>query len=57
MGLAAGNIKHSERYDLPNLSLHQAEKAVRHMTLLGLIVVTNQLRPDSRATMSELQDE
>lgn len=57
LALASGTIKHVSKYDIPALSLQQAEAAVNHMSLLGLVVVTNQLRPDSRDTIHELQDE
>lgn len=57
LALASGNIKHISEYDVSSLSLQQAEAAVKHISLLGIIVVTNQLRPDSRDTIHQLQDE
>ena len=57
LALASGTIKRVSQYDIPSLSIQQAEAAVKHMTLLGIIVITNQLRADSRNTIHELQDE
>lgn len=57
LALASGTIKHVSKYNVASLSLQQAEAAVKRMSLLGLIVVTNQLRPDSRDSIHQLQDE
>ena len=56
LALAAGTIKHFSRLNVSSLTLQQAEAAVSHMSLVGVMVVTNQLRPDSRDTIAELQD-
>lgn len=37
--------------------MQQAEAAVTHMSLVGLLVITNALRADSKDTIAELQDE
>lgn len=57
LALAAGTIKNFSKLSDSNLTLQQAEAAVSHMSLVGLMVVTNQLRPDSKDKISELQDE
>ena len=57
LALAAGTVKNFSSLNPHTLTLPQAEAAVTHMSLVGVIVVTNQLRPDSKDTISELQDE
>ncbi|DBA85704.1 TPA: hypothetical protein ACH3X1_005275 [Trebouxia sp. C0004] len=57
LALAAGTIKHFSRLNVSSLTLQQAEAAVSHMSLVGVMVITNQLRPDSRDTIAELQDD
>ena len=57
LALAVGTIKNFSRLNVNTLTLQQAEAAVSHMSLLGVMVVTNQLRADSRDTISQLQDE
>ncbi|DBB06818.1 TPA: hypothetical protein ACH3X3_009479 [Trebouxia sp. C0006] len=57
LALAAGTVKHFSRLNASSLTLQQAEAAVSHMSLVGVMVVTNQLRPDSRDTIAELQDD
>ena len=57
MALAAGTIKKFSRLNPTTLTLPQAEASVTHMSLVGVMVITNQLRPDSKDTISELQDE
>ena len=57
LALAVGTIKNFSRLNVNTLTLQQAEAAACHMSLLGVMVVTNQLRADSRDTISQLQDE
>ena len=57
LALAVGTIKNFSRLNVNTLTLQQAEAAASHMSLLGVMVVTNQLRADSRDTISQLQDE
>ncbi len=56
LALAAGTIKDFGQLNMHNLTLQQAEAAVSHMSLVGVMVVTNQLRADSKDTIAELQD-
>ena len=57
LALAAGTIKNFKHLDASSLTLPQAEAAVSHMSLVGVLVVTNALRGDSKDTIAELQDE
>lgn len=57
LALAAGTIKNFKHLEGTTLTMQQAEAAVTHMSLVGLLVVTNALRADSKDTIAELQDE
>ena len=57
LAMAAGTIKNFKRLEGSTLTLQQSEAAVSHMSLVGLLVVTNALRADSKDTIAELQDE
>ena len=39
------------------MSQEQLEKEVQHFELLGLLVLSNHLRPDSNGTITELQQQ
>lgn len=57
LALAAGTIQNFKRLDAQTLTLQQSEAAVSHMSLVGLLVITNTLRADSKDTIAELQNE
>ena len=57
LALAAGTIQDFKRLDAQTLTLQQSEAAVSQMSLVGLLVVTNALRADSKETITELQNE
>ena len=56
MAMAVGVIPDVHLLDLPHMSQQQVEAHVTHMELLCLMVLTNNVRPDSKATVSELQE-
>ena len=57
LALATGTIKNFKQLEGAGLTMQQAEAAVSHMSLVGLLVITNALRADSKDTIAELQDE
>ena len=56
LALACGVVHGADKLDLANVSLQQLEKRAGHMDLLGLAVMSNHLRPDSKETIAHLQD-
>lgn len=54
--IACGVIRGVAKLDLTSLSLQQLEKSAGHMDLLGLVVMSNHVRPDSKETVAHLQD-
>ena len=56
MALAVGTVPDVLSLDVAALSLQQAELNASNFQLLGLIVLTNPIRPDSRSTVTQLQD-
>ena len=55
LAFAAGVVHGVEQLDLESMSLQQLEGWC-NLHLLGLVVLSNHLRPESTATISELQD-
>ena len=55
IALAAGTLKNFSQMDMDSLTLAEAEAAVLHLSVVGVIVVTNNLREDSKRTIEELQ--
>lgn len=56
MALAVGVLPRLSKLDVHRLSQKQLEKHATKLELLGLIVLTNPIKPDSRNTVTELQD-
>lgn len=56
MALAVGLIPDVHNMDLVRMTQQQVEAHVTHMDLLCLVVLTNNVRPDSKETISQLQD-
>ena len=56
MALAMGVLPDISKLDLQHMTQQQLEKRAHKLELLGLIVLTNHVRPDSRQTVTELQD-
>ena len=56
LGLACGVLHRAANLDLASMSLQALERGAGHLDLLGLVVMTNHLRPDSKDTISHLQD-
>ena len=56
MAVAVGTIPDVGNLDVHHMSQQQIEAWVVDLRLLGLVVLTNFVRHDSKATISELQD-
>ncbi len=56
MAIAVGVIPDVHQLDLLRMTQQQVEAHVTHMELLCLMVLTNNIRPDSKSTITELQD-
>lgn len=56
MALAVGVLPKVSQLDVQRLSQQQLEKRAHKLELLGLVVLTNPIKPDSRNTVTELQD-
>lgn len=56
MAMAVGVIPNVTQLDLVHMTQRQVEAHVTHMELLCLMVLTNNIRPDSKETISELQE-
>ena len=51
-----GTIPNLGNLDVHHMSQQQIEARAVDLKLLGLVVLTNFVRPDSKSTISELQD-
>lgn len=56
MAVAVGTIPDVGRLDVHHMSQQQIEAQAVDLKLLGLVALTNFVRRDSKATISELQD-
>lgn len=56
LALAMGIIPNAGRLDLAGMTQQQVEAHATHMQLLSLVVLTNNVRPDSKDTISHLQE-
>lgn len=56
LSIAVGVVHGTSKMDFTSMSLPVLEKQAGHMHLLGLVVMTNHLRPDSRDTITHLQN-
>ncbi|KAL0043037.1 hypothetical protein WJX79_007543 [Trebouxia sp. C0005] len=56
LAVAAGVIPHVDQLDLPRMTQQQVEAAAVTLQLLGLVVLNNSVRPDSKETISQVQD-
>ena len=57
LALAKGVVQVKDRQALSVMSREELEKQVEHFELLGLLVLSNQLRPDSKDTIAQLQEQ
>lgn len=55
MAMAVGTIHNVHQLDLLHMTQQQIEAHVTHMDLLCLMVLTNNIRPDSEETIQQLQ--
>ena len=56
MVMAVGVVPNVHQLDLVRMSQQQLEAEAMNFELLGLIVLSNPVRPDSKTTMTRLQD-
>ena len=55
--MAMGVIRHASKLDLSLMTPQQVEGCATTMRLLSLVVLTNNVRPDSKDTITHLQEE
>ena len=55
MALAVGLVPNVHQLDVSRMTQQQVQEQATDFALLGLIVLTNRVRPDSRDTIVELQ--
>ena len=56
MALAMGVLPDVSNMDLQRMSQQQLEQQAENLQMLGLLLLTNHVRPDSKSTVTELQD-
>ena len=56
LAMAMGTIQHATELNLAHMTPQQVEASASNMRLLSLIVLTNNVRPDSSETIAHLQD-
>ena len=54
--MAMGTIRNASELNLAHMTPQQVEASASNMRLLSLIVLTNNVRPDSSETIAHLQD-
>lgn len=57
LALAKGVLKGQDRQAWSLMTQQHLEAQVEHFQLLGLLVLSNLLRPDSRGTITELRQQ
>lgn len=57
LALAKGVLRGFDRQALSLMTQEQLERQVDRFELLGLLVLSNPLRPDSKQTITELQQQ
>ena len=57
LALCAGRLRGLSKQAVAGLSQEQLEARVERFTLLGLLVLSNSLRPDSQDTITQLQQQ
>ncbi len=56
MAMAVGVIPQMHRLDVQHMSQQEVEARATHMDLLCLLALTNNIRPDSKDTITQLQE-
>ncbi|DBA85718.1 TPA: hypothetical protein ACH3X1_005287 [Trebouxia sp. C0004] len=56
LAVAVGFIPDVNQLDLPRMTQQQVEAAVINLQLLGLVVLANSVRPDSKDTITQVQN-
>ena len=56
LAMAMGVIPNAAELNLPRMTQQQVEACAVHMQLLSLVVLTNNVRSDSKDTITHLQE-
>ena len=56
LAMAVGTIQNASKLNLAHMTPQQVEASATNMRLLALIVLTNNMRPDSKETIARLQE-
>lgn len=56
LAMAMGTIRNASKLNLAHMTPQQVEASATQVCLLSLIVLTNNVRPDSKDTIAHLQD-
>ena len=56
LAMAVGTLPKPDEADLSKLSMQQLEMQCSRIELLALVVLTNHVRPDSKDTITQLQE-
>ncbi len=56
LAMAVGVIHNAKELNLAMMTQQQVEACAVHMQLLSLVVLTNNVRPDSKDTITHLQE-
>ena len=56
MAIAVGIIPHARALDFTQMIRQEVESVATHLELLCLVVLTNSIREDSKATIREVQE-
>jgi len=56
LAMAVGVIPNAEQLNLAMMTQQQVEACAVHMQLLSLVVLTTKVRPDSKDTITHLQE-
>ena len=57
LAVACGVILDAQQLDIVRMSQQQIEASAVDMQLLGLVILTNSVRSDSRETVQQIQNE
>lgn len=56
LAIALASIAHVDKLSLSGMSQQQVEERAGNLELVGLVILSNHVNPDSKATVQQLQD-
>ena len=56
LAIAMANIAHVDKLGLSGMSQQQVEERAGNLDLVGLVILSNYVNPDSKATVKQLQE-